>query len=240
MKTIVYFISFFVLASGCNSPQLKSILDSLSEPTTAEIGSGLKEALIKGITEGANQLSVTNGYYKSPFKILLPPEVKKVSDKLQVIPGYNSFEEIVLEKINRGAEDAAKKAAPIFMDAIRAMTFRDALDILMGQNNAATEYLNKQTYNALYKEFNPVIVASLNKFNAIEYYADAVNKYNSLPLVSKINPKLDDYVTNEALKGLFAKVAEEELKIRTNISERNTALMKKVFAKQDSNRPTNN
>lgn len=238
MRITVYLTVLFVLGSGCNSQQLQNILGTLSEPTTAEMGSGLKEALTKGITAGANQLAATNGYYQSPFKILLPPEVRNITDRLQVIPGYSRFEEIILEKINRGAEDAAKKAVPIFTDAIRAMTIRDALDILMGPNDAATTYLNRQTYHTLYKEFNPVIVSSLNKFNAIEYYEEAVTKYNSLPLVKKVNPRLDDYVTNEALAGLFRKVAEEELKIRTNISARNTALLKKVFAKQDSNRAT--
>lgn len=229
---------FFLLGSGCNSQQLKSILGSLSEPTTEEIGGGLKEALTKGITTGANQLSAVNGFYQSPYKILLPPEVRNITERLQIIPGYNRFEEVILEKINRGAEDAAKKAVPIFTSAIRAMTIRDAMDILLGANDAATSYLNKQTYNALYKEFNPVIVVSLNKFNAIDYYEEAVNKYNALPLVKKVNPRLDDYVTNEALAGLFKKVAEEELKIRTSVNARNTALLKKVFAKQDNSRAT--
>jgi hypothetical protein len=142
-------------------------------------------------------------------------------------------EDIILEKINRGAEDAAKKAKPIFVNAIKQMSFADAMDILMGEQNAATAYLNRTTYDPLYKEFNPVIVNSLDKFDARKYWKDAVNAYNKIPLVQKVNPELDDYVTKEALKGLFSMVENEEKNIRTNIAARTTDLLKRVFAKQD-------
>jgi Protein of unknown function (DUF4197) len=103
----------------------------------------------------------------------------------------------------------------------------------MGPKDAATQYLDVKTHDPLYQEFQPVIVASLNKFNAIEYWADAVNAYNKIPLVEKVNPNLDQYVTEKALDGLFAMVAKKELQIRTDISSRTTELLKKVFAKQD-------
>ncbi|HQU58114.1 MAG TPA: DUF4197 domain-containing protein, partial [Saprospiraceae bacterium] len=164
----------------------------------------------------------------------LPPEARKVTDKLKNVPGFSSLEADILEKINRGAEDAAKKAKPIFVDAIRQMTFSDAMDILMGADNAATQYLNRTTNSKLYQEFNPVIIESLDKFNARKYWADAVNAYNKIPFVDKANPDLDDYVTNEALKGLFSMVEKKELQIRTDVSARTTDLLKKVFAKQDN------
>ena len=113
------------------------------------------------------------------------------------------------------------------------MTFSDALTILMGADDAATQYLHEKTYTPLYDEFHPVIITSLNKFNAIQYWADAVNAYNKIPLVQKVNPSLDQYVTEKALDGLFGMVAVKELKIRTDISSRTTELLKKVFAKQD-------
>jgi hypothetical protein len=115
----------------------------------------------------------------------------------------------------------------------KEMTFDDAMNILMGRQDAATQYLNAKTYTPLYNEFQPVIVTSLNKFNAIEYWADAVNAYNKIPFVEKVNPKLDEYVTEKALDGLFAMVAKKELEIRTDISSRTTELLRKVFAKQD-------
>ena len=115
------------------------------------------------------------------------------------------------------------------------MTFNDALNILMGENNAATSYLNQATYDKLYQEFNPVIIESLDKFNARKYWGDAVNTYNAIPFIGeKVNADLDDYVTTRALDGLFDMVAKEELNIRQNVSARTSDLLKKVFAKQDN------
>ena len=222
-----------LLLARCDT--LKEIADGLNTNTltTAEIAAGLKQALEFGIAEGAEKLAEVDGYFKSPYKILLPPEARKVTDKLQGIPGFSEVENIILEKINRGAEEAAKSAKPIFVDAIRAITFQDALGILMGEKNAATTYLHAQTYPQLYAAFHPVIVDALNQFNAIEYWADAVTFYNKIPFVDPVEPELDRYVTERALFGLFDMVEKKELKIRTDISERTTDLLRKVFAKQD-------
>lgn len=211
-----------------------SLSDFMEVPlSTADIAKGLKEALNLGTSEATDFLSAEDGYYKSAYKILLPEEARKVTDKLQVIPGFKNVEEIILEKINRGAEDAAKSVGPIFLDAIRGMSINDALGILMGEQNAATTYLNDQTYQTLYNQFQPIVLTSLNKFNAVDYWADAVNTYNKIPLLGDVNPKLDDYVVHEALKGLFALVAQKELGIRTDISQRVTPLLQNVFKKQD-------
>lgn len=201
--------------------------------TNEDIGAGLKEALTLGIGKGSDVLSQKGGYFNSAFKILLPPEARQVTDRLKIIPGFNRAEDIILEKINSGAEDAAAKAKPIFVNAIKQMTISDALNILMGDKNAATEYLKRTTYQALYAEFNPVIVTSLDKFGARKYWGDAVNTYNKIPLIKKVNPSLDEYVTTQALNGLFTMVAEKELSIRSNTGERVTDLLRRVFAKQD-------
>jgi len=203
--------------------------------TNGEIVGGLKEALQIGIGKGSDLLSREDGYYKSAYKILLPEEARKVTDRLQNVPGFSALEENILEKINRGAEDAASKAKPIFVDAIKSMSINDALGILRGDKDAATRYLERTTFDRLYNEFNPVIVASLDKFNARQYWADAVNTYNRIPLTGDdVDPDLDDYVTRRALDGLFAQVAKEELNIRNNISARTTDLLRKVFAAQDN------
>ncbi|MEP6646715.1 MAG: DUF4197 domain-containing protein [Saprospiraceae bacterium] len=230
MRQLVTILCLFtaLLLPSCDT--LKSVL---SEPTTAEIGSALKQALEFGINEGANLLSQRDGYLISPYKILLPEEARRVTNRLKIIPGFSDLENVIVEKLNHAAEDAAKSAAPIFVDAIRSMSFDDALNILMGSKNAATQYLQGKTYTPLYDQFHPVIVTSLNKFNAIEYWADAVNAYNKIPFVEKVNPKLDEYVTQKALDGLFGMVAQKELAIRTDITTRTTDLLKKVFAKQD-------
>ncbi|MCB0567403.1 MAG: DUF4197 domain-containing protein [Phaeodactylibacter sp.] len=237
LKKIAALIMITSLMAACTTQQIQSTLDTLAGAqglTTTEVAGGLKQALEFGIGEGAQRLSQENGYFKSPYKILLPPEARKITNKLQNVPGFRAVEETILEKINRGAEDAAKKAKPIFVNAIKQMTFSDAMDILMGQDDAATQYLHRTTFDALYNEFNPVIIESLDKFNARDYWADAVNTYNSIPLVEKANPDLDDYVTQEALKGLFAMVEKKERSIRTDVSARTTDLLRKVFAKQDN------
>ncbi len=201
--------------------------------TQAQIGQGLKQALEIGITEGANKLSLKDGYFKSIYKVLLPDEAKVVTDKLSKIPGFTQLESRLVEKINRGAEDAAKSAAPIFKSAITGMTFQDATQILMGDRNAATNYLSGATRPQLYNKFHPVIVDAANKHGALDMWSDAVTKYNSIPFVKKQNPRLDDHITNKALDGLFSMVEKKELKIRTDINSRTTDLLQKVFAKQD-------
>ncbi len=226
--TLVLCLSMIFMA--CPS----SLGDLIEAPlSNADIARGLKEALNLGTGEAVDFLSAKDGYYKSPYKIFLPEEARTITDKLQIIPGFTNVEDIILEKINRGAEDAAKSVGPIFLDAIRGMSIGDALGILTGEKDAATNYLNQQTYQALFNQFQPIVVESLNKFNAIQYWSDAVNTYNKIPLLNDVNTELDDYVVHEALKGLFALVAQKELGIRTDLSQRVTPLLQNVFKKQD-------
>jgi len=201
--------------------------------SNADVASGLKEALNLGTGEAVDFLSAKDGFYKSIYKIYLPDEARTVTDKLKVIPGFSNVEDVILEKINRSAEDAAKNVGPIFLNAIKGMSISDAMNILMGEKNAATTFLNNATYNTLYDEFRPVVLASLNKFNAVDYWADAVNTYNKIPLLGDVNPELDDYVVHQALKGMFSLVEKKEFGIREDINQRVTPLLQKVFAKQD-------
>jgi hypothetical protein len=131
--------------------------------------------------------------------------------------------------LNRGAEDAAKEAKPIFVNAIKQMTIQDAWGILKGEEDAATEYLRRTTSAQLREKFAPVIANSLNKVNATKYYGDIINTYNKIPLVEKVNPDLNDYATTKAMDGLFLLIAGEEKKIRQDPMARTTELLKKVF-----------
>ncbi len=231
-KTAIAILVAFQLTACA---ELQSMLGSATGTplTTAQIAMGLKEALDIGVSEGSDKLSALDGYFKSPYKILLPAEVRKVTDKLQKIPGFGAVENEMVKLLNRAAEDAATKAKPIFKDAITQMTFTDAMDILMGTDNAATNYLNRTTNQQLYEAFQPVVVKSLDKVNATDYWNKAVTAYNKIPFITKVNPSLDDYVTTQALGGLFGMVEKKEKVIRTNVKERTSDLLKKVFAKQD-------
>ncbi|MEL6389662.1 MAG: DUF4197 domain-containing protein [Bacteroidota bacterium] len=224
-----------LLLSFCLMGCPASLGDLIEAPlSNADIASGLKEALNLGTDEAVDFLAVKDGFYKSVYKIYLPEEAREVTDKLKVIPGFSNVEEIILERINRAAEDAAKSVGPIFLNSIRDMTINDALGILMGEKDAATGYLHRTTNDQLYGQFQPIILESLNKFNAVDYWADAVNTYNKIPLIGgNVNPRLDDYVTQEALKGLFSLIEKKEEGIRTDINQRVTPLLQKVFQKQD-------
>ncbi|MDQ1088952.1 MULTISPECIES: DUF4197 domain-containing protein [unclassified Siphonobacter] len=213
-----------------------TILNQSSSATglgSDEIAKGLKEALTVGIRNGSDQASKTDGFFKnSLIKILLPPEIQKAESTLRRIGLGKQVDQFVLT-LNRGAEDASKKAFPIFVDAITKMTIPDAINILKGEKNAATEYLKRTSFDALYKEFSPVIQTSIEKTQATKYYGTIVTSYNKLPLVpQKLNPDLNDYATRKAIDGLFKLVEQEEAKIRENPQARVTDLLKKVFGQQ--------
>ncbi len=235
-------LALLLLSFSFANAQLKGALDKAKSAVTGgglsqeEAGKGLKEALDKGVSEAADFLSKEDGYYKSPYKILLPAEAEKVVKKLKMVPGFENVEANLVEKMNRAAEDAAIKAKPIFISAIKSMTFKDAMNILMGKDDAATRYLEGATFKQLYAEFMPIIQASLDKVGAREYWRTAVTAYNKLPLVEKTNPELDDHVNRKALGGLFSLVEKKEEGIRNDVSLRNSDLLKKVFAQQDASR----
>jgi hypothetical protein len=235
-----FWIAVTLILCACTTAQINQTigdvnktLGSGSQPlSTEEVANGLKEALIKGISTGSDLVSQHDGYFKNPeIKIPFPPEVKKVEDKLRQI-GFGSEVDKFVMQLNRGAEDAAREAKPIFITAIRSMTIQDSWAILRGENDAATQYLKRTTSEQLKSKFKPVIQNSLNKVNATKYYSDIVTRYNQLPLVQKVNPNLDDYATDRAIEGLFLMIAKEEKNIRENPVARTTELLKKVFGAQ--------
>lgn len=230
------FIFIAAIATACTSAQISQTMNEVNKAmgteqslTTAEVADGLKEALIKGTTTGSDQASQLDGYFKNPqIKIPLPPELQKIESKLRNIGLGSQVDKFVLT-LNRGAEDAAKEAKPIFISAVKQMTVQDAWGILKGADNAATEYLKRTTSDQLREKFKPVIANSLNKVSATKYYTDIVTTYNKIPMVEKVNPDLNDYATTKAMDGLFLLIASEEKKIRQDPVARTTDLLKKVF-----------
>jgi hypothetical protein len=198
-----------------------------------EIGQGLKEALNNGVSSASEFLSAKDGYLKSAYKILLPEEAQKVTNKLKAVPGFQNVESDLVERMNRAAESAAVKAKPIFISAIKEMSFKDALAILQGNPDAATRFLENSTNSKLYAEFKPIIQTALDEVNARKLWRDATTAYNKIPLTTKTNTELDDHVTKMALKGLFSLVEQKEKGIRSDKSLRSSDLLKRVFEKQD-------
>jgi len=212
--------------------KLKKAVKGESSLSTEEVAEGLKEALTNGASKGSDLVSQVNGYFKNAeIKIPFPPEVKQVETKLRQMGMGAEVDKFVLA-LNRGAEDAAKEAKPIFVSAIKQMSIQDAWSILKGEKDAATQYLKRTTTTQLTDKFKPVIQKSLEKVNATKYYSDLVNTYNKIPLVQKVNPDLNQYATDKAIAGLFVMVAKEEANIRQNPGARTTDLLKKVFSAQ--------
>ncbi len=240
MRRISFFLAIILLSTlnSCDiqsQAQIGNILKQLpiGNPTTSEIGLGLKQALEIGTTNGADQLSAKDGFLGNlAVKILFPPEAQKVEKTLRSI-GLSSLADNVILTINRAAEDAAKEAKPIFISAIKQMTIADATNILLGNKDAATTYFKRVTTLQLMEKFRPVIANSLGKVGATKYWGDAANAYNRIPLVNPISTDLSAYVAQKAIDGMFLQVAQEELKIRDNIGARSSVLLQKVFGYAD-------
>ncbi|MDP5060516.1 MAG: DUF4197 domain-containing protein, partial [Maribacter sp.] len=210
-----------LLAVSC--AELQQVVNQL--PTSTEgvlsndaIANGLKEALDQGIEKQVSKLTQTDGFYKNELvKILLPEDLQKVDKTLRDI-GLSNLADEGLKVLNRAAEDAVSEATPIFVNAVKEMSFADAKNILLGSNDAATTYLETKTTSELYAKFNPVINNSFKKVGADQIWNSIITKYNAIPLTNNINPDLTDYVTGEALAGVYKMIAVEEEEIRTKYS----------------------
>lgn len=252
MKTIVRYLALLVFTAPCFSAigqtgkadrfrqgTSRTSLQKTSPAqeqgaglTNGEITGGLKEALVSGAKSAAGRLSQPDGYFRNmAVKILLPPEAEKVEQTLRSIGMGSLVDEAVLA-MNRAAENAAKQAAPIFVDAISGISIQDGIGILRGGNTAATQFLRNRTTVALTASFQPVIEQSLGQVGATRIWETVFTTYNQLPLIrEKVNPDLSGYVTAKALDGLFKMIAEEELKIRTNPVARGSELLQRVFGR---------
>ena len=201
--------------------------------TSTDVTGGLKDALIKGITVGANKASTKDGFFKnSLIKIPFPEDIVKVKNTLNDLGLSKMVNDFELS-MNRAAESGSKKAAPIFVNAIKSMSINDAWAILKGEEHAATNYLKSTTSNQLTSAFKPVVKNSLDETNATKYFNNMVSRYNKIPFIKKVNPNLEDYATEKAISGLFTLVEKEEEKIRKDPMERTSDLMRKVFNKDN-------
>ncbi|MBC6990194.1 MULTISPECIES: DUF4197 domain-containing protein [Hymenobacter] len=245
MKKIHYFLPFALVlglqlsasAQVFKLPKIGNIKLPIPSTTTTpgssvsqdEAARGLKEALTQGISKGTDQASQQDGFYLNKLiRIPFPPDAQRVANTLRTI-GLGSQVDRFELSLNRGAEDAAKSAKPIFISAIKALTFKDVWGILTGEKDAATNYLKRTTSQQLTTAFKPIIQQSLDKVNATRYYTDLTMRYNQIPLVKPVNTDLNSYATGKAIDGLFTLVAQEEANIRENPVARTTELLRRVF-----------
>jgi hypothetical protein len=239
MKRIIVFIALVVSTAVTVKSQdlLNGVKNAVSGNKSLGAGlsnddivSGLKEALTQGAQKSAAKLSAVDGFLKdAAVKILLPPEAQKVEKTLRGV-GMGNLVDNAIASMNHAAEDAAKSAAPIFVNAVKNMSIQDALGIFRGSDTSATSYLRKSTTPDLTKSFKPVIDNSLAKTDATKYWKTLFDTYNSLPTTfKKVNPDLSAYVTQKAIVGIFFYVAQEEVKIRKDPAGQASAILNKVF-----------
>jgi hypothetical protein len=238
MKTIskIYLLVLLLPLTSCSQVDFKKISKEVDNTiignkplTNDEIIRGLKEALNVGSKNASSSASKIDGFFKNAvIKIPFPPEVKEVETKLRSIGMGKQVDEFILT-INRAAEEAAKQSANVFMNAVTSMTINDGLSILKGADTAATSYLRRTTGVQLHDKFKPVIKNATQKVEVTKYWNPLVTTYNALPFVKKVNPDLDEYITQRGLYGLFFLVSQEEVKIRKDPAARVTEILKRVF-----------
>jgi len=225
---ISFISSSLLLFSACE------ILKELEIPASGTVSegdiiNGLKEALKIGTENGINSLSQQDGFYGNPlFKIPFPEEVKYVEEKLRAL-GFNKMIDDFILTLNRGAEKAVKKASPIFIDAIKNMSFTDARTILNGKDDEATRYFHSKTHNQLIIAFKPDVQTTLDQVQVNAYWTDITTAYNKIPFTKKVDTDLAQYVTEKAVDGLFIRIAQEEKLIRKDPEARVTEILRKVF-----------
>jgi hypothetical protein len=231
------YILGLLLLQGTACGELQDVVNQLpgggAVVTNADIAEGLRQALNLGIEQQVSKLASEDGFFRNELvKILLPEELQKVDKALRDV-GLDNLADEGLKLLNRAAEDAVSEATPIFVDAVKRITFNDARNILLGSDTAATEYLTGATRSPLYEKFLPVISNSFEEVGADRIWANIIARYNGLPFTNDVNPDLADYVTGEALEGVYTMIALEEKQIRNSVASRTTDLLKRVFALQD-------
>lgn len=233
MKKTIFLLCLVFTLSSCDELQQIANEVVLANPNESQISSGLKQALELGVERQVSELTKPGGFFQNEVvRILLPEELRKVETALRRV-GLNSLADEGLMALNRTAEDAVKEATPIFVNAIKNMSIQDAQQILMGNENAATQFLERQTTEELYSSFYPVVEDSFHKVGADEIWSNLISQYNSIPLTSNVNTDLSDYITQQAMQGVFIMIAEEEKEIRNNVGARTTDLLRRVFSLQD-------
>lgn len=242
-KTLTIALLSLLISSCAELQKVAQSLPTDAPLTESDIAAGLKEALKVGTDSAVRILGATDGYYKDDLvKILLPPEANIIIDNASKIPGGQKVIDDVILNINRAAEDAAKEATPIFVDAIKEMTITDAITILNGEQNAATEYFKSKSYQKLFELYQPKIHASLSKdlvagVSAKSTWDTMTKNYNKIAGsflgqmadLKTVETEIDKYLTQKALDGLFVKLSEEEAKIRKDPAARVTDILKRVF-----------
>lgn len=234
MKRFLYLILLVISMSSC--AELQQISEEIARSgvlSEQQIANGLQQALSKGVNEQVSKLTQEDGFYSNALvRIGLPEELSTLESTMRNF-GLGNLADEGIKALNRTAQQAVKEATPIFLAAIREMSFDDARNILLGEKTAATAYLREKTQTELYQRFEPIVNDNFQKVGADQIWQNVIQNYNQIPFTKSVNPNLTDYVTNEALKGVYKMIEIEEQQIRNDVRERSSDLLRRVFALQD-------
>lgn len=229
LRLTVFVVPFLLLVGCVTTDQLNQVLRPTEPLDTETVVAGLKEALRVGSQRAADFAAREGAYSDTPWlRIPIPDKLDGVTDKLRAM-GLGNYVDRFERRMNAAAEEAAAQAAPVFIDAVRDMTIADAQRILQGGDTAATDYFRARTEERLRELYAPVIESQLTRVGAVQAYNDVMARYNAIPLVPKPEFTLEEYVTDEALDGLYTALAREETRIREEPVARTTELLRRVF-----------
>lgn len=227
MRKLLFILPVLVLASCSTTKETGNVASG--KLSSKEVTEGLVEALLVGADNSSQQASKKDGFFKNAaIKILFPPEAQKVREaaiNVGLTPLVDRFE----LSLNRAAEDAAKEAKPVLVDAIKSIRFKDVWEILFGGKTAATDYLRAKTEAQLLEKFRPIVNQSIGREEVTKHWKPLADAYNAIPFVKKVNPDLEEYVTRKTVDGLFTLIADEERKIREHPISRVSEILRKVF-----------
>ncbi|MFD0933422.1 DUF4197 domain-containing protein [Psychroflexus salinarum] len=233
MKKIFFLFLMLLLFSCSELEQLSKEIVRSEVISDQIIANGLQQALSKGVDEEVSKLTEEDGFYNNSLvRIGLLEELSSVESTMRKL-GLGNLADEGIKALNTTAQQAVKEATPIFLNAIQDMTFEEARNILLGEKTAATAYLKDKTQTELYLKFKPIVKDNFQKVGADQIWENVIQRYNQVPFTKSVNPNLTDYVTNEALKGVYKMIGLEEIQIRNNLNERSTDLLRRVFALQD-------
>jgi hypothetical protein len=194
-----------------------------------DAASGVRAALEKGANTAVASLGKPGGFLSNPkVRIPLPGYLEQASKVLKMTGQGQKIDELVTA-MNQAAEAAVPLAKPMLVQAVKSMSVDDALNIVRGGNNSATQYFAGKTRTPLTAEFLPVVTKQTEKVGLAQRYNDVAGKVSSMGLIKGNDANIQQYVTGKALDGLYLMIGEEEAKIRTDPIGTGSALLKKVF-----------
>lgn len=236
MKKILAILALPLLLTGCVTGETMNqwlgigseAARTLGYGDSAKMADGIRQALSLGSERAGAALSQQDGYQLSGYPVALPAALQPVADTLKRV-GMGSYVTRLETAMNRGVEQAAAEAVPVFKSAISAMTVADALAIVQGGDSAATDYFRGQTETALRTRYQPIIRRNLDNTGFYQQYRTMLDAYNALPLTSKPNLDIEQQLLDHSLNALFGRLAEEERLIRQAPLARGSELIGAVF-----------